>query len=172
MLVHAILTDSARLCAVWAEFAFRTVQRPAQPSLRRAQDALQKIGGTDAHEINKVGVLNKRGRKRGFRKVVGFPVAGPLGGARTPVRRNGTGTSRGKAQQGHTSPIPAEIGWMRWVYLGPGPLVRPHRRKRFIVSPFSKGPSVRGVGETRTPGPCPSPLRSAQPEGRRLPASA
>ena len=36
---------------------------------------------------------------------------------------------------------------MRWAYLGPGPLVRPHRRKSFIVSPFSKGPSVRGVEE-------------------------
>jgi hypothetical protein len=74
-------------------------------------------------------VLNKVGRKRCPRKVVGFPVAGPLGGARTPVRRNGTGPSRGKARGGYTSPIPAEIGWMRWVYLGRGPLVRPHRRK-------------------------------------------
>ena len=145
MLVHAILTDSARLCAAWVEFAFRTVRRPAQPSLRRAQDALQKIGGTDAHEINKVGALNKVGRKRCPRKVVGFPVAGPLGGARTPVRRSGTGPSRGKARGGYTSPIPAEIAWMRWVYLGPGSLVRPHRRKSFMVSPFSKGPSVRGV---------------------------
>ena len=96
-------------------------------------------------------MLNKVGRKRGFLKVVGFPVAGPLGGARTPVRRNGTGPSRGKARRGHTSPIPAEIGWMRWVYLGRGPLVRPHRRKGFMRSPFSKGPSVRrggGAGPT------------------------
>jgi hypothetical protein len=94
-------------------------------------------------------VLNKVGRKRCPRKVVGFPVAGPLGGARTPVRRNGTGPSRGKARGGYTSPIPAEIGWMRWVYLGRGPLVRPHRRKGFMGSPFSKGPSVRGVLATR-----------------------
>jgi hypothetical protein len=145
MLVHAILTNSARLCAASVEFAFRTLQRPAQPNLRRAQDALQKIGGSNEHEIDQVGVLNKVGRKRGFRKDIGFPVAGPLGGARTPVRRNGTGPSRGKARRGHTSPIPAEIGWMRWVYLGRGPLVRPHRRKGFMRSPFSKGPSVRGV---------------------------
>ena len=93
MLVHAILTNSARLCAAWVEFAFRTLQRPAQPNLRRAQDALQKIGGTNEHEIDQVGVLNKVGRKRGFRKDIGFPVAGTLGGARTPVRRNGTGPS-------------------------------------------------------------------------------
>ncbi len=90
-------------------------------------------------------MLNKVGRKRCPRKDIGFPVAATLGGARTPVRRNGTGPSRGKARGGYTSPIPAEIGWMRWVYLGPGPLVRPHRRKSFILSPFSKGPSVRGV---------------------------
>jgi hypothetical protein len=138
MLVHAILTNSARLCAAWVEFALRTLQRPAQPNLRRAQDALQKIGGTNAHEIDQVGVLNKVRRKRGFRKDIGFPVAGPLGGASTPVRRNGTGPSRGKARQGHISPIPAEIGWMRRVYLGRGPLVRPHRRKSFIVSPFER----------------------------------
>ncbi len=129
MLVHAVLTDSARLCAARVEFAFRTVRRPAQPNLRRAQDALQKIGGTDAPETCYVCVLNKVDRKRGFRKVVGFPVAGPLGGARTPVRRNGTGPSRGKALGGYTSPIPAEIAWMRWVYLGRGPLVRPIEEK-------------------------------------------
>ena len=80
-------------------------------------------------------------------------MRGNLGGCapppRTPVRRNGTGPSRGKARGGYTSPIPAEIGWMRWVYLGRGPLVRPHRRKGFMGSPFSKGPSVRGV----VPGP-------------------
>ncbi len=75
------------------------------------------------HEIDQFGVLNKVGRKRGPRKEVGFPVPGPLGGASTLVRRNGTGPSRGKARQGHTSPIPAEIGWMRRVYLGRGPLV-------------------------------------------------
>jgi hypothetical protein len=115
MLVHAILTNSARLCAARVEFTLRTLQRPAQPNLRRAQDALQKIGGTNAHEIDQVGVLNKVGRKRGFRKDIGFPVAGPLGGASTPVRRNGTGPSRGKARQGYISPIPAEIVWMRWV---------------------------------------------------------
>ncbi len=115
MLVHAILSDSARLCAAWVEFAFPTLRRPAQPSLRRAQDALQKIGGTDTHEIDQVGVLNKVGRKRGFRKDIGFPAAGPHFGASTPMRRNGTGPSRGKARWGYTSPIPAEIGWMRWV---------------------------------------------------------
>ena len=98
MLVHAILTDSARLCAAWVEFAFRTVQRPAQPSLRRAQETQRSTTKSDAHETHKVGVLNQVGRKRGFRKVVGFPVAGPLGGASTPVRRNGTGPSRGKAR--------------------------------------------------------------------------
>ena len=115
MLVHAILTDSARLCAAWVEFAFRTVQRPAQPNLRRAQDAKSSVSKSDAHKTHKVGVLNQVGRKRGFRKVVGFPVAGPLFGASTPVRRNGTGPSRGKARRGYTSPIPAEIGRMRWV---------------------------------------------------------
>ena len=145
MLVNAILTDSARLCAARVEFAFRTVQRPAQPSLRRAYDANLSVSRSNAHKTHKFGVLNKVGRKRGFRKDIGFPVAGPLFGASTPVRRNGTGPSRGKARRGHTSPIPAEIGWMRWVYLGRGPLVRPHRRKSFILSPFSKGPSVRGV---------------------------
>ena len=145
MLVNAILTDSARLCAAWVEFAFRTVQRPAQPNLRRAQDAKSSVSKSDAHKTHKVGVLNQVGRKRGFRKVVGFPVAGPLGGASTPARRNGTGPSRGKARRGYISPIPAEIGWMRWAYLGPGSLVRPHRRKGFILSPFSKGLSVRGV---------------------------
>ena len=81
MLVNAILTDSARLCAAWVEFAFRTVQRPAQPNLRRAQETQQPTTRSDAHEMHKVGVLNQVGRKRGFRKVVGFPVAGPLGGA-------------------------------------------------------------------------------------------
>jgi hypothetical protein len=70
-------------------------------------------------------VLNLVGRKRGFRKDIGFPVAGPLGGVRTPVRRKRTGLLRGKARGGYTSPIPAEIGRMRWVYLGRGPLVRP-----------------------------------------------
>ena len=145
MLVHAVLTNSARLCAARVEFAFRTFTTASPAQLALCVDALQKIGGTNAHEIDQVGVLNKVGRKRCPRKVVGFPVAGPLGGARTPVRRNGTGPSRGKARGGYTSPIPAEIGWMRWVYLGRGPLVRPHRRKSFIVSPFSKGPSVRGV---------------------------
>ncbi len=39
---------------------------------------------------------------------------------------------------------------MRWVYLGRGPLVRPHRRKSFMRSPFSKGPSVRGVLQSLT----------------------
>ena len=115
MLVNAILTDSARLCAALVEFAFRTVQRPAQPNLRRAYGAKSSVGKSDAHKTHKVGVLNQVGRKRGFRKVVGFPVAGPLGGASTPVRRNGTGPSRGKARGGYTSPIPAEIAWMRWV---------------------------------------------------------
>ena len=104
MLVHAILTDSARLCAVWAEFAFRTVQRPAQPNLRRAQDAKSSVSKSDAHKTHKVGVLNQVGRKRGFRKVVGFPVAGPLFGASTPVRRNVTGTSRGKHDGGIPRP--------------------------------------------------------------------
>ena len=104
MLVHAILTNSARLCAASVEFAFRTLQRPAQPNLRRAQDALQKIGGSNEHEIDQVGVLNKVGRKRGFRKDIGFPVAGPLGGASTPVRRNGTGPSPGKHDKGIPRP--------------------------------------------------------------------
>ena len=120
------------------EFAFRTLQRPAQPNLRHAQGALQKIGGTDAHKTHKVGVLNKAGRKRGIRKDIGFPVAGPLGGASTPVRRNGTGPSRGKARQGHTSPIPAEIGWMRRVYLGRGPLVAPIEEKVSCAVLFRK----------------------------------
>ena len=74
-------------------------------------------------------MLNKVGRKRGFRKDIGFPVAGPLGGPSTPARRNGTGPSRGKARWGYTSPIPFEIAWMRWVYLGRGPLVRPIEEK-------------------------------------------
>ena len=142
MLVSATLTDSARLCAAWVEFAFRTVQRPAQPNLRRAQETQQPTTRSDAHKTHKVSVLNQVGRKRGFRKVVGFPVAGPLGGASTPVRRNGTGPSRGKARRGYTSPIPAEIAWMRWAYLVPGSLVRPHRRKGFSrTSSVSKGPS-------------------------------
>jgi hypothetical protein len=131
MLLHAILTDSARLCAACVEFAFRTFTTASPAQLAPCVDALQKIGGTDAHKTHKVGVLNKVGRKRGFRKVVGFPVAGPLGGARTPVRRNGTGPSRGKARRGYISPIPAEIGWMRWVYLGSGTPRLPHRRKSF-----------------------------------------
>ena len=145
MLVHAILCDSAGLCAARVEFAFRTFTTASPAQLALCVDALQKIGGTNAHEIDQVGVLNKVGRKRGFRKDDAFPVAGPHFGASTPVRRNGTGPSRGKARGGYTLPIPAEIAWMRWVYLGRGPLVRPHRRKGFIVSPFSKGPSVRGV---------------------------
>ena len=128
MLTHAILTDSARLCAARVEFAFRTFTTASPAQLALCVDALQKIGGTYAHEVDKVGVLNRVGRKRGPRKEVGFPVAGLLGGASTLVRRNGTGPSRGKARRGYTSPIPAEIGWMRWVYLGRGPLVRPHRR--------------------------------------------
>ena len=148
MLTYAILTDSARLCAARVEFAFRTFTTASPAQLALCVDALQKIGGTYAHEIDKVGVLNRVGRKRGPRKEVGFPVAGLLGGASTLVRRNGTGPSRGKARGGYTSPIPAEIGWMRWVYLGRGPLVRPHRRKGFMRSPFSKGPSVRGVSKT------------------------
>jgi hypothetical protein len=73
------------------------------------------------------------GRKRGFRKDIGFPVAGPLGGASTPVRRNGTGPSRGKARWEYTSPIPPEIAWMRWVYLGRGPLVRPIEEKVSVL---------------------------------------
>ncbi len=115
MLAHAILTDSARLCAARVEFAFRTLRRPAQPNLRCAYEAQRSTTKSDAHTVGNVGVLNKVGRKRGARKVVGFPVAGPLGGARTPVRRTGTGPSRGKARKGYTSPIPAEIDWMRWV---------------------------------------------------------
>jgi hypothetical protein len=129
MLVYAILSDSARLCAARVEFAFRTVQRPAQPNLRRAQKTQPSVGKFDAHEIHKVSVSNKVGRKRGFRKDIGFPVAGPLGGPSTPARRNGTGPSRGKARWGYTSPIPFEIAWMRWVYLGRGPLVRPIEEK-------------------------------------------
>ena len=115
MLVHAILSDSARLCAAWVEFAFRTLRRPAQPNLRCAYEAQRSTTKSDAHNARKVGVLNKVGRKRGPRKEVGFPVAGPLGGARAPVRRNETGPSGGKARKGYTSPIPAEIAWMRWV---------------------------------------------------------
>ena len=115
MLVYAILTNSARLCAAWVEFASRTLQRPAEPNLRRAQETQQPTTRSDAHKTHKVGVLNKVGRKRGFRKDIGFPVAGPLGGASTPVRRNGTGPPRGKARGGYTSPIPAEIPWIRWV---------------------------------------------------------
>ena len=164
MLTHAILTDSARLCAARVEFAFRTFTTASPAQLALCVDALQKIGGTNAHEIDQVGVLNKVGRKRCPRKVVGFPVAGPLGGARTPVRRNGTGPSRGKARGGYTSPIPAEIGWMRWVYLGRGPLVRPHRRKGFMGSPFSKGPSVRGV--TQWHGPSLGRVAAAPARGR------
>jgi hypothetical protein len=129
MLVHAILTNSARLCAAWVEFAFRTFTTASPAQLALCVDALQKIGGTDAHKTHKVGVLNKAGRKRGIRKDIGFPVAGPLGGAITPVRHNGTGLLRGKARRGHTSPIPFEIGWMRRVYLGRGPLVRPIEEK-------------------------------------------
>jgi hypothetical protein len=131
MLVYAILSDSARLCAAWVEFAFRTLRRPAQPNLRCAYEAQRSTTKSDAHKTHKVGVLNKVGRKRCPRKDDAFPVAGPYFGASTPVRRNGTGPSRGKARGGYTSPIPAEIAWMRWVYLGRGPLVRPHRRKRF-----------------------------------------
>jgi hypothetical protein len=41
------------------------------------------INGTDAHEIDKVGVFNRVGRKQGFRKDISFPVADPLGGAST-----------------------------------------------------------------------------------------
>ena len=129
MLVHAILCDSARLCAAWVEFAFRTLQRPAQPNLRRAQETQQPTTRFDAHKVRNVSVLNQVGRKRCPRKDDAFPVAGPLGGARTPMRRNGTGPSRGKAQRGYTSPIPAEIAWMRWVHLGRGPLVAPIEEK-------------------------------------------
>ena len=146
MLVHAILTNSARLCAAWVEFAFRTVQRPAQPNLRRAQDALQKIGGTDAHKTHKVGVLNQVGRKRGFRKDIGFPVAGPLGGASTPVRRSGTGPLRGKVRQGHTSPIPAEIAWMRWVLTRPGTPRPPPSKKKFHRQSFFERSECPGGG--------------------------
>ena len=129
MLVHAILRDSARLCAAWVEFAFRTLQRPAQPNLRRAQEEQQPTTRFDAHKVRNVSLLNKVGRKRCPRKDDAFPVAGPLGGARTPVRRNETGPSGGKARRGYNSPIPAEIVWMRWVYLGRGPLVRPIEEK-------------------------------------------
>jgi hypothetical protein len=129
MLVNAILANSARLCAAWVEFAFRTVQRPAQPNLRCAQEIQQPTTKSDAHTICEIGVLNEMGRKRGFRKDDAFPVVGPYFGASTPVRRNGTGPSRGKARWGYTSPIPPKIAWMRWVYLGRGPLVRFHRKK-------------------------------------------
>ena len=138
MLTHAILTDSARLCAARVEFAFRTVRRPAQPNLRRAQETQQPTTKSDAHKARKVGVLNQVGRKRGPRKEVGFPVAGPLGGASTPVRRNGTGPSGGKARGGYTSPIPAEIAWMRWVYLVRGPLVAPIEEKVSCAVLFRK----------------------------------
>ena len=78
----------------------------------------------------------KVGRQRCPRKVVG-----------SPVRRNGTGPLRGKARRGHTAPIPAEIAWMRWVYLGRGPLVRPIEEKVSWAVLFRKVPvSVRGVG--------------------------
>jgi hypothetical protein len=72
--------------------------------------AKSSVGRSHAHdsEIGYVGVLNKVGRKRCPRKVVGFPVAGPLGGAGTPVRRNRTGPSRGKARGGCTSPRPSQ----------------------------------------------------------------
>ena len=146
MLVHAILTDSARLCAARVEFAFRTFTIASPAQLALCVDALQKIGGTDAHELDKVGVLNKVGRKRGFRKDLSFPVAGPLGGASTPVRRNGTGPSRGKARRGYTSPIPAEIDWMRWVYLGRGPLVSPIEEKVSSSVLFRKVRVSGGVG--------------------------
>ncbi len=138
MLVHAILRDSARLCAAWVEFAFRTLQRPAQPNLRRAQETQQPTTRFDAHKTRNVSILNKVGRKRCPRKDDAFPVAGPHFGARTPMRRNGTGPSRGKARGGYTSPIPFEIDWMRWVYLGRGPLVRPIEEKSFMGSPFRK----------------------------------
>ena len=144
MLVHAILTDRARLCAARVEFAFRTFTIASPAQLALCVDALQKIGGSDAPEIDQVGVLNRVGRKRGFRKDIGFPVAGTLGGARTPVRRNGTGPSRGKARRGYTSPIPAEIAWMRWVYLGRGPLVRPHEEKVSWAVLFRKVRRVSG----------------------------
>ena len=144
MLVYAILTDSACLFAARVEFALRTLQRPAQPNLRRAYGAKSSVGKSDAHKTRKVGVLSKVGRKRGLRKDDVFPVAGPLGGARTPVRRNGTGPSRGKARRGYTSPIPAEIGWMRWVYLGRGPLVRPIEEKVSWSVLFRKGRVSRG----------------------------
>jgi hypothetical protein len=77
--------------------------QPAQLALSRCVDALQKKGGTDAHEIDKVGVLNEEGRKRGPRKEVGFPVAGLLFGASTPLRLNGTDplASRGTARGGY-----------------------------------------------------------------------
>jgi hypothetical protein len=154
MLVHAILSDSARLCAAWVEFAFRTLRRPAQPNLRCAYEAQRSTTKSDAHKTHKVGVLRKVGRKRCPRKVVGFPVAGPRGGARTPVRRNGTGPSRGKAREGYTSPIPAEIGWMRWVYLGPGPVVRPSKKRFHPQSFFERsecpgGEWNRRVGQQR-----------------------
>jgi hypothetical protein len=136
MLVHAILTDSARLCAAAlarVEFAFRTGLHNGQPS-PACEDALQKIGGTNADEIDEVDVKKKKvGRKRGFRDI-GFPVAGPLGGAYAGGR-NGTGPSRGKAREGYTSPIPAEVDGMRSAHLGRRPLVRieADRRKSFMA---------------------------------------
>jgi hypothetical protein len=57
MLVNAILTDSARLCAAWIEFAFRTLRRPAQPNLRCAYGAKSSVGRSDAHEKAYVGVF-------------------------------------------------------------------------------------------------------------------
>ena len=138
MLVHAILHDSARLCAAWVEFAFHTLQLPAQHNLRRAQETQQPTTRSDAHTVRNVSVLNKVGRKRCPRKDDAFPVAGPLGGARTPVRRNETGPSGGKARRGYNSPIPAEIVWMRWVYLGRGPLVRPIEEKVSCAVLFRK----------------------------------
>ena len=79
MLVYAIMTNSARLCAARVEFACRTLQRPAQPNLRRAQETQQPTTRFDAHKVRNVSVLNKLGRKRCPRKDDAFPVAGPLG---------------------------------------------------------------------------------------------
>ena len=51
MLLNAILSDSARLCAAWVEFAFRTVRGPAQPNLRCSYEAQRSTTKSDAHEI-------------------------------------------------------------------------------------------------------------------------
>jgi hypothetical protein len=50
---------------------------------------------------------------RGPRKDETLSCRPPLSGERTPVRRNGTGPSRGRAREGYISPIPAEIALMR-----------------------------------------------------------